>query len=117
MTFERFDVVIVPFPFTDREATLRRPAVILSDRADFGKATGQSLMAMVTRAKKSTWPFDLPLSDLGAAGLSLGCSVRMKFFTLVDGLVIRQVGRLAEHDQRALQKSLSEHLGLDGESH
>lgn len=117
MTFERFDVVIVPFPFTDRNAALRRPAIILSDRADFGQATGQSLMAMVTRAKKSTWPFDLPLTDLNAAGLSLDCSVRMKFFTLVDALVIRHVGRLATPDQRALQGILARNLGLSGESY
>ena len=116
MTFERFDVVIVPFPFTDRNASLRRPAVVLSDGADFGQTTGQSLMAMITRAKKSTWPFDLLLSDLDSAGLSLGCSVRMKFFTLVDKLVIRQVGHLTTQDQRALQDTLAKHLGLSGET-
>ncbi|GIW94907.1 MAG: hypothetical protein KatS3mg110_2948 [Pirellulaceae bacterium] len=35
MTFERFAVVRVPFPFTDREATKNRPALVLSDSAAF----------------------------------------------------------------------------------
>ena len=30
MTYRQFDVVVVPFPFTDVEASKRRPALILS---------------------------------------------------------------------------------------
>lgn len=31
MTFERFTVVRVPFPFTDSNASKNRPALVLSD--------------------------------------------------------------------------------------
>lgn len=33
--YHQFDVVVVPFSFTDREATKRRPALVLSDSANF----------------------------------------------------------------------------------
>ena len=33
MTFDAGDVIIVPFPFTDRTTTKRRPALVLSNAA------------------------------------------------------------------------------------
>jgi len=31
-TFEKFSVVVVPFPFTDKSSSKRRPALVLSNR-------------------------------------------------------------------------------------
>lgn len=47
MAFERFTVVRVPFPLTDRNATKNRPALVLSDAASFNTPAGHSLMAMI----------------------------------------------------------------------
>ena len=41
MTFERFAVVRVPFPFSDRNATKNRPAVVLSDPDAFNTPAGE----------------------------------------------------------------------------
>lgn len=41
---ERYAVVRVPFPFTDRQAQRRRPAVVLSEPG-FQRASGQLLPA------------------------------------------------------------------------
>lgn len=111
MTFERFDVVVVPFPFTDRSIKLRRPAIILSDKS-FGAATGQSLLAMITRAERSAWPDDLAIGDLASAGLNGPCVVRLKLFTLVDTLISPRLGKLGEPDVRALRRILADHLDL-----
>jgi len=35
VSFERFAVVRVPFPFTDRDATKNRPALVLSSARHF----------------------------------------------------------------------------------
>lgn len=115
MTFERYDVVVVPFPFTDRASTIRRPALVLSDPAPFGKATGQCLLAMITRAARSAWPFDVPITDLASAGLSAGGVIRMKLFTLDQSLVLRQIGALGEDDRAAVRAALAGHLGLGSE--
>lgn len=111
MTFERFDIVVVPFPFTDRSVRIRRPAIILSDRS-FGAETGQSLLAMITRAERSAWPGDLAIADLESAGLNGPCVVRLKLFTLVDTLISRRLGTLSGPDIGALKRILSGHLGL-----
>lgn len=43
MTFERLAVVRVPFPFTDRNTTKNRPALVLSDAASFNTLGGAPL--------------------------------------------------------------------------
>lgn len=111
MTYERFDVVVVPFPFTDRRSTKRRPAVVISD-ADFGAANEASVMAMVTSAKHSRWKLDLEIADLASAGLVSPCVVRLKLFTLDHRLVLRRSGALAARDRSALARNLAALLGI-----
>ena len=97
MTFDAGDVIIVPFPFTDRTTSKRRPALVLSNTA-FNTATGHVIAAMITSAKQSAWASDVTITDLAAAGLAVPCVVRMKLFTLEAGLVVRKAGRLGAGD-------------------
>ncbi len=96
-------MVVVPFPFTDRLATQRRPAVVVS-RAAFNETSGNAVLAIVTSAEQTRWPGDLPIRKLAAAGLSSPCLIRLKLFTLDQRLVLRKAGRLASVDSAALQK-------------
>jgi mRNA interferase MazF len=107
--FERFDVVVVPFPFTDRNADKRRPALVLSS-AKFNAAAGHSVMAMITSLGNAPWPLDAPISDLAAAGLPAVSVVRMKLFILDHRLVLRKAGQLAAKDRRGVEKALRELL-------
>jgi mRNA interferase MazF len=102
VTFDADDVIIVPFPFTDRATTKRRPALVLSNAA-FNTATGHIIAAMITSAKQSAWPSDVAITDLAAAGLSMPCVVRMKLFTLEAGLVVRKAGRLGAEDAAGMR--------------
>ncbi len=112
VSFEAFDVVVVPFPFTDRSTTKRRPALVLSDARNFNQQVGQSILAMITSAKNSDWPLDVEIKDLDSAGLPSASVVRMKLFTLDDQLVIRKAGTLAESDRKAMVKTLFRRLNL-----
>ncbi len=104
MTFERFDVVKVPFPFTDKQVTKTRPALVISGK-DFNVSVGQSVMAMITSAKSSTWLFDTDITDLTAAGLPVPCFIRMKLFTIDNQLVINKLGRLSQRDSVEFEKN------------
>ncbi len=110
-SFERFSVVVVPLPLTDRKAEKRRPAVVLSDQMNFGAPAGHSVMAMITSAMHQPWPLDVVLGDLEAAGLPTPSRVRMKLFTLDHRLVHRQIGKLGAQDQKALEKNLKTLFG------
>ena len=69
MTYDAFDVVVVPFPFTDRNATKRRPALVLSQKTTFGAIIEHSVLAMITSAANAPWPLDVPITDGASAGL------------------------------------------------
>lgn len=108
---ERNDVVVVPFPFTDRRATKRRPALVLSAAHIFNARAGHAVMAMITTATHAPWPLDVPIVDLAAAGLPAASVVRMKLFTLDERLVLARAGRLAPRDARAVAAALRRLLG------
>lgn len=112
MTFKAFDVVVVPFPFTDRTTSKRRPALVLSDSRKFNKLVGQSVLAMITSANNSDWPLDINIQNLDTAGLPSASVVRMKLFTLDDNLVIRKAGALARRDRSAVSDALKQLLNL-----
>ncbi len=99
---QAFDVVVVPFPFTDRSASKRRPALVLS-APKFNDAARHSVLAMITSAEQAAWIGDCAIRDLPAAGLSEPCVVRLKLFTLDHRLIIRRCGQLAAADQKRLR--------------
>ncbi|RVT41795.1 type II toxin-antitoxin system PemK/MazF family toxin [Sphingobium algorifonticola] len=104
MIFDRFDICIVDFPFSDRNITKRRPALIICDR-DFIYSTGNILVAMITSAKHSQWPGDCPITDLPEAGLSHPSKVRMRFSTFATTRVVGHSGRLADENDRAFVRA------------
>lgn len=106
MTYDAFDVVVVPFPFTDRATTRRRPALVLSRAGALGAQPGRSVLAMITSADNPAWPLDVPVKAQAAAGLPSPSVVRMKLFTLDNGLILRKAGRLGRGDQQQVRVSL-----------
>ena len=111
MTFEPFDVVVVPFPFTDRRAAKRRPALIVSS-ALFNDAHEQAILAMITTTA-GEWPSDVAIRDWQEAGLHAPCKVRFKLFTLDLTLIIRQIGALSKRDTATIKDALRRFLAID----
>ncbi|MDN5849963.1 MAG: type II toxin-antitoxin system PemK/MazF family toxin [Nitrococcus sp.] len=109
MIFEAGDVVVVPFPFTDRKASKRRPALVLSDTTQFN--AGHAVLAMITTRGHAGWPLDVPIQDGSAAGLKAPSVVRMKLFTLDNRLILRKAGVLAAKDAKAVVANLKHLLG------
>jgi mRNA interferase MazF len=108
---DRGDVIVVPFPFTDRRASKRRPALVLSAASTFNARAGHAVMAMITSATHAPWPLDVAISDLAAAGLPAPSVVRMKLFTLDERLILDRIGHLATKDARAVAAAMSRLVG------
>ncbi len=103
LTYSPGDVVVVPFPFSDRDATKRRPALVCSAKA-FNSAANHLVLAMITTAAHNTWPGDVSIRDLSRTGLPVPSIVRWKLFTLDVSLVIRKAGSLSDRDRATCRK-------------
>lgn len=112
VTYSRFDIVKVPFPFSDRQAVKHRPALVLSDEAQFNSRIGHIVMAMITSAKHSDWPLDTSIQDLDSAGLKSASKIRLKLFTLDDRLILCRLGKLSQIDQANFERNLQSLLGV-----
>lgn len=101
MICDHWQVVAVPFPFMERPAVKRRPALVIST-AEFNAANGHSVMAMITTAKLDRWPSDYAIIRRQEAGLGHSCYVRWKVFTLPNSMIVKTIGELAAEDREAL---------------
>lgn len=108
--FEPFDLVVVPFPYADRLAEKRRPALVISNRK---LATlGVIWVAMVTSADNEAWPGDVVVDDLKRGGLPAPSVVRPAKIACIDpARVDRRIGRLNKATARAVVQRLRGFLG------
>jgi len=112
MICDRFDVVIVPFPFSDLPKSKKRKALVITNKK-FNQANGNSILLMITSAIKSDWLFDVKISDLKTAGLNKDCVVRMKSFTLDNGLLMDRCGSLSSNDATQVVSSFKKACSLE----
>lgn len=109
MICERYETVVVPFPFADIPILKRRPAVVLSG-PHFNERNGSTVVAMVTTAKASMWPSDVRLEDLDSACLPKQCVVRWRLATVPNDLILRKLGMLGPRDRLACEREFANML-------
>lgn len=105
MIYKQFDVVVVPFPFTDFNTDKRRPALVLSTES-FNKQSGNCVLAMITSQNNPDWPLDTLIASINKAGLNVPSKVRIKLFTLDSRLIVRKIGELSTKDRKAVTIAL-----------
>lgn len=106
MTFAAFDVLVVPFPYSDRLAEKRRPALVVSTPA-LESNIGLVWVAMITSAAHSTGFADYEIEDLASAGLSARSILRGgKLATIEPSRVIRRAGSLSAVDRDRAEQVL-----------
>ena len=104
MICNQWDVVAVPFPFTDKPEAKRRPALVLSNTV-FNRS-GHTVLTMITTKGHLPWPGDTEIEEYSSAGLNLKCQVRLKIFTLDNRLLLKKIGHLGENDSKKVKKHL-----------
>ena len=108
--FATFDIIVVPFPYADRLAEKRRPALVISSP----KLASYDLIwvTMITSAGNDPWPCDVAISNLERAGLPAPSVVRpAKIACIEPGRIERRTGRLDKTAARAVAQQLRGFLG------
>jgi mRNA interferase MazF len=110
LRFDPFDIVVVPFPYADRLAEKRRPALVISNRKL--AAHGLVWVAMITSADNEPWSSDIAIADLKRAGLPAPSVVRSaKIACIEPNRIDRRIGRLDKAEARKVGQRLRGFLG------
>jgi mRNA interferase MazF len=100
-----WDVVVVPFPYTDRLAEKRRPALVVSTRRL--ERLGFIWVAMVTSADNERWSCDVVVRNLTRAGLPTPSVVRpAKIACIEPARVLRRAGTIDRATARAVTEQI-----------
>jgi mRNA interferase MazF len=105
-TFDRFDVVSVPFPYTDRPIRQRRPALVESSPS-YERQTGPLWVVMITAAENRPWPGDVRVSNPGRAGLSIPSIVRATKIATIEAAQASRIGNISGPEREAVRAEIT----------
>jgi mRNA interferase MazF len=108
-SFEPWDVVKIPFPYTDRPVRQSRPALVVA-AGDLQTAHGVLWLTMITSAANRGWSGDVAISDLRVAGLPVASIVRPAKIATIDAGDAQRLGVLPAADRAAVMAYLSARL-------
>jgi mRNA interferase MazF len=100
-----WNVVRVPFPYTDRPVRQHRPALVVGAR---GLRSAHDLVwiLMITSAENRGWPEDVAISDHGRAGLPVPSLVRCAKIATIDARDAERIGVLPSADRVQVRRHL-----------
>jgi mRNA interferase MazF len=106
-----YSVVLVPFPYSDRLAEKRRPALVVSHQ-DLSDILGRVWVAMITSGPTSLLG-DAQIADYAKVGLPVPSTLRAsKIATLDANRVIRVLGQLTARDEAIARSALQACAGF-----
>ena len=113
--FERGEIVLVPFPFTDLTDVRQRPGIIISP-GWYNSSREDVIVAAITSQIPSPTAADemlLESDDLTACGLPKRSVIRTgKLFTIQQNLIRRRLGNLPDPRASELDSELQIVAGL-----
>jgi len=104
-TYNKWDIILVPFPFTDLKAVRKRPALIISP--DEYNEKLDVVIAFITSKLDSEYRLgDYKLCEWEKSNLPKPSMIRMKFATIDKAIILKKIGRLFENDINEFTKLL-----------
>jgi mRNA interferase MazF len=103
--FDAWDVVKVPFPYTDRPIRQRRPALVVA--ADgLQQDHGLLWVLIITSAENRGWPGDVEVTDLAMAGLPAPSVIRTAKIATIEAKEAERIGSLTRMERGMVAQHL-----------
>jgi mRNA interferase MazF len=103
----RWDIVLVPFPFTDLSTNKKRPALVVSPD-EYNSGPDVVIAFVTSRLSTPSRPGDCLIDSWQESGLLKPSLLRMKFATISRSIVIKKLGHLPEPEQARVQTALGD---------
>ncbi len=104
-TFEPWDVVKVPFPYTDRPVREYRPALVVTS-SRMREEHELAWVLMITSATHRSWPADVKVSELSQAGLPAASVVRTAKIATIEADQAVRIGALPKADREQVRERI-----------
>jgi mRNA interferase MazF len=92
-SFDVWDIVKVPFPYTNRPVRQHRPALVVA-RYSSAAAPALCWVLMITSASHRRWDGDIEIVDAATAGLPAPSIVRCAKIATIEGAEAERIGAL-----------------------
>jgi PemK-like, MazF-like toxin of type II toxin-antitoxin system len=112
MVFERGDIILVPFPFTDQTTIKKRPAVVISSNEYNKILSDVIIMAVTSQTERSFNVGECIIKDWQYAGLLKPSSIKPVISTIEQNLILKKLGSLSSEDRITLNEGIKELLDL-----
>ncbi len=107
MTYKKWDIVLVPFPFTNLQTIKKRPALIISPD-EYNAGDDIVILFITSNVSSFGRTGDYIIQDWNKSGLPKPSMTRMKFATIEKSIVIKNIGRLHKSDCASLVSKLND---------
>lgn len=94
ITYEKGDVVLVPFPFSDQTTTKKRPVVVISSNGYNDISFDIVIMAITSQTTRTSGIGECVIENWQSAGLLKPSTIKPAISTIEQSLVIKKLGRL-----------------------
>ncbi len=103
---KKWDIVLVPFPFTDLSAFKKRPALIIF-QDEYNSGSDVIITFITSNITVKSKPGDYHIREWEKTNLPKPSLIRMKFATIDKSIIVRKLGRLSQKDIDSFKQVIS----------
>ncbi len=111
MTYDPWDIVLLPFPFTNLSASKKRPAVVISPKL-YNSEQDVVVLFLTSKINVSSKVGDYKLKHWQSSNLPKPSMVRMKFATIDKDFILKKIGGIERSDIAKITSEMRDFLEL-----
>ncbi|MDZ7724633.1 MAG: type II toxin-antitoxin system PemK/MazF family toxin [candidate division KSB1 bacterium] len=104
--YKKWDIVLVPFPFTDLSSSKKRPALVVSPD-EYNKGLDIVIAFITSKIDIKVKLGDYHIQEWQKANLPKPSMIRMRFATIDKKIIVKQFGKLSNKDITSFKEELA----------